>query len=387
MNILYIAQTNPLNISNGSYQRTHHLWNALKRIGNVYTAFLNGPFDHNIDDEENKIKSFVLIPKSWLGRHLWSFFSKLVSPSVFSFQSLTYINKQLPWKNIDFDYVVVRYLRQVSITKAYKIGPCFVDIDDLPSEAFDSISKNKHTKIIGLLLSQYVKMWQVNILKKCQGAWISNPQQKQYVNQYCKCLTLYNIAMLPSENYKIRGKQEFQIMTIGLMSYEPNYKGINNFLENEWMSLHLKYPNLKYAIAGSGLPQEYQKKWKEYPNVYILGYVKNIESLYEQSIAVITPIYSGAGTCIKVQEACLYGRKVFSTEFAVRGINKDIISELKIDCFSTKEDFIKKFTYWYENFSKNDEFINTISKKSKLYFNTLKFENTVKELLHINNKI
>ena len=386
MNILYIVQSNPLNISYGSAQRTNHLWNALKQCGNVYTALIVSPNDNLINDENNNIRSFVLVPKTCIGMHLWSYFARLVSPAIWPFQSISYVKKQLPWKNIHFDYVVVRYLRHVIFSQAWKIGPCYVDIDDLPSESFETITKIHYSKFLGILLSKYVKIWQSRILKNCKGAWIANPQQVPYVKKYCNCMHLSNIAISPSNEYNVTGNQKKQLMTIGLMSYPPNYEGINWFLENVWIDLHKKYPELNYMIAGRGLPQQYNNIWKKYPNVFILGYVEKLEKLYEESLAVVTPILSGSGTCIKVQEACLYGRKVFSTKFAVRGLDRNALSELEIDIFSNKDDFLSMFSDWYDKKSMDNTYTNNISNKAIKYINNNEFENSVKYFFSLDSK-
>ena len=71
-------------------------------------------------------------------------------------------------------------------------------------------------------------------------------------------------------------------------------------------------------------------KWKDIPNVRLLGFVKDLDALYAESLAVVTPIRSGAGTCIKVMEAALHGRHVIATPFAVRGLDVSMLNALRI---------------------------------------------------------
>ena len=70
---------------------------------------------------------------------------------------------------------------------------------------------------------------------------------------------------------------------------------------------------------------------------------------------MVAPIFSGAGTAVKVLEAALHGRKMLATPFAVRGLDVDqrnlfgisIVSNAEqtlaaIDDFATQDENVRR---------------------------------------------
>ena len=55
---------------------------------------------------------------------------------------------------------------------------------------------------------------------------------------------------------------------------------------------------------------------------------------------VLAPIRGGSGTCIKVVEAALHGRRTIATPFAVRGLSKNDIDGLGMSVAETPADFL-----------------------------------------------
>lgn len=76
------------------------------------------------------------------------------------------------------------------------------------------------------------------------------------------------------------GERNRYIFTVGLMSYRPNYEGVDSFLMKIWPQVHSLYPALKYKVVGKGLPDRYAQKWLAIPGVQVLGFVDDIRSVY-----------------------------------------------------------------------------------------------------------
>lgn len=338
MNILYITHCDPRRTDFGSAQRTHLLWKALKQKGVVYTLFAVGPLSPVVDDEVERIKSFVFAPKGWVLIHLYAWLSHWLAPAEWPFR-LSSLKKRLPWNDIKFDKVVVRYLNGVSRSQAWKLGDAFVDIDDLPIESFNTVARKRWPKALGWMGALVVAWWQKNLLKKCRGAWIASPAQVDQIEPYCPCKALPNLAMPVSPSYQINGPQRRQLMTIGLMSYAPNYEGVDWFVDNVWPLVYARCPDLTYAICGGGVSEEHKSRWSAIPGVDVRGFVKDVDLLYQESIGVVAPIMSGAGTCIKVIEAALHGRKIFASPFALRGMSCDDKGRLCISEISEAREF------------------------------------------------
>ena len=156
---------------------------------------------------------------------------------------------------------------------------------------------------------------------------------------------LPNIAREPGSRYCLDGRQEALLLTVGLMSYSPNFQGVDWFVQNIWPTFYAEHPDFTYYVVGRGAPQNLANSWSRVPGVKVLGFVDDIDSLYEKSIAVVSPVLSGAGTCIKVIEAGLRGRKVFATSVAARGI-QDADSVNWLSVFSTAAEFVCVLNQW-----------------------------------------
>lgn len=337
MNILYIAQTDPRRSDFGSAQRTHLLWKALQRLGDVYSVYTIGPYARRAEDETDRIKAVVFAPEGWLLTRIFGCITTWFYPLVWPFRVRS-LKRRLPWQTVKFDKIVVRYQSNVALAQAWKLGPTYVDIDDLPIDAYRLMRAQKQSALFDRLGAAVVVAWQNWILGKCKGSWIADSNQVCKATPFCPCVHLPNLALAPCEKYQIEGLQKQQIMTVGLMSYLPNYSGVDWFVDKVWPRIFRGHPNARYLICGGGVSEFHKTKWSAIPGVEVLGFVQDIDRVYEESLAVVVPIMSGAGTCIKVIEAALHGRKVFATSHALRGYGEDDRVALGQTCCDDPED-------------------------------------------------
>ena len=384
MNILYITHCDPRDTGFGSAQRSHLLWEALKKFGDVYTVYNIGPTANPVNDEAHRIKSVCFAPKGFWAIHIFAFINRKFAPFVWPFRRWQYLRDKIPWKDVAFDIVVARYIGTVALTNAWKFGKVYVDIDDLPSESFNTIRRGRMLPPFGWIGSMLVAWWQKYILKKCSAAWIASADQVDQISRTCPCSGLPNLPMPVSDGYKVNGAQKEQIMTVGLMSYEPNYQGVDWFIDNVWPVVHEKIPDLVYRICGGGVPERLCEKWAARPGVEVAGFVKDIDKVYEESIAVVTPIWSGAGTCIKVPEAALRGRKVFATPFAVRGLSGEMVRNLGIEVSDDAAAMTELVVQWVSAASaRRDSVQREISSVGQAEFSQEVFASAVAKVLGV----
>lgn len=329
MNILYITQIDPRETNRGSAQRTHLIWEALKECGTVYTFIPTSrkTRDESIDGE--RIHKGCLDSPNICAFLLDRTLLRLTGVARWPFRSMAFIEKRIGWGNVKFDFVVTRYLAPIALTSSWKIAPTLVDVDDLPEET-----------CCGRIRKYIVRIWSKILLRKAVGAWIANVSHGNYVGRCCnKVERLDNVALAARSDYRVNGKQLLQLMTVGLMNYRPNYEGVDWFLENIWTYFHKQHPDFTYHVAGGGLPSRYQQAWAKVPGVYVRGYVDDLDSLYESSFAVVAPIFTGSGTCIKSIEAAMRGRVLLATPFALRGLSQEDVVKLSMNAFSSANEF------------------------------------------------
>lgn len=319
MNILFVSGHDPREESFGSPQRTNMLWRALQQIGDVY-AICYYSDDNRLTDRI--VSSRFVSPKGWKGlvnrmfNKFWFLFDKDALKMYPYGYKFTF---DKPFGDIKFDAVVCRYMEPAAMMHLWNIAPLYVDFDDDPIQAFktrDGLRLPKWKRPIALLLLKGI-VWYVK--HKMTAGWIANPEQASITRKH-PLLPLNNIPKYPSTQYNPQAKREQYIFSVGYMGYPPNYKGVDVFIQNIWTQLHQLHPELQYLIVGKGAPKAYEEKWNRTAGVKYLGFVEDLEAIYEKALATVVAVEGGSGTCIKTLESLAHSRMCLSTPFGVRGI-------------------------------------------------------------------
>ena len=320
--ILFISHFPLDDCGYGGVIRSGFMLRALKEIGDVTTVLgtTKGP----------KLKWFMMIP---------FMSSKKLMDGLY--RERDGILKELGLEGEKFDCVVVRLMRSMHTNAAWKIAPCFLDIDDLPSQVAATLHANKPW-LWRMPLVFLLRIWQIRLIRRSTAFWVSNPDQKPLLEKHGLCATLHNIVAPPGKGYDFGRVASERFLTVGGMSYSPNSDGVDWFICNVWPQVLKQHPNAVYNIVGGGVPDKLAEKWGRVCGVRVLGFVKDLSVQYEMASAVIAPIFAGAGTSIKVREAAIHGRKTFATPFAARGLTDEECKSLGVTRCPTVEAFISE---------------------------------------------
>lgn len=168
-------------------------------------------------------------------------------------------------------------------------------------------------------------------------------------------------------------KIERRIVFFGKWKRPDNYDGLQWFFQNIYGHLD---KSIKITIIGKWLPEQFQNEIHKYKNVEYLGFVENPYPMIANSIATISPLFSGAGVKVKVVESLACGTPVIGTEIAFEGLPekfsnmmllaKDVDSYLKaMEVDLPVEERLKmknEFIVDYES-ETIPQFLNKLSKK------------------------
>lgn len=346
MNILYVTHKDPRVKDGGNELRTHLLWRALQKKGIVYTLVFSFSQEDKVLYEG--IDNTICFYNPKVSGHiindvLYRIITKISGLPILPFAS-RYADKKIKdlFQGVQFDIVVGRYLHSLQFYHLWKYAPTYIDIDDHPIQVYETIFQNQLPLIlrpIGRLVNKFQLKY---VQKKISGGWISNAEQEAWCNNHISYLP--NIPIIPNSNYNPRSERNGYLLTIGVMSYSPNYLGVDRFLKEIWPTFHAKFPEIKYLIGGKGAPKSYINKWNAIEGVNYLGYIENLNEIYEKCNSVVVPIYAGGGTCIKTLEAMAYSRLCFSTPFGARGLyNSAFNGESSLIVFRDANDFVDQF--------------------------------------------
>lgn len=316
--ILYLVGTDPRNTSYGGEQRTHFIWEALKKVAEVHTVI---PVAHKRServDESDNIRWVCFERRwtpGWIFNRVWNNFFPRVGLA-FGLRPLSWVLKRVMLRP---DFCVTRYVYTASRFKAWGECPLILDVDDLESEVFDSLNANRRG-YLNHFVRCFIRRYENWVVGKACHVWVTNPVHLPNVSART---VMPNITNWGKVDYSLVLGDPDVLLFVGHGSSMPNYEGVDVFLARYWKDLRKLFPSLQLKITGRGYPDFFQKKWRQYPGVVMLGFVKDLSVLYRDCLCAINPVEVGSGSCIKTIEALSYGRVCVATVSGARGLPND----------------------------------------------------------------
>ena len=112
-------------------------------------------------------------------------------------------------------------------------------------------------------------------------------------------------------------KIENRIVFFGKWKRIDNFEGLKWFFNNVYDRVE---KSIEIDIIGNWLPDDFKERISKMNNVKYLGFVENPYPLIANSIATVSPLFSGAGVKVKVVESIACGTPVIGTEIAFEGL-------------------------------------------------------------------
>ena len=126
-------------------------------------------------------------------------------------------------------------------------------------------------------------------------------------------------AILPKKQFSTT------LLFVGDLRYPPNYLGIEHFVTHVFPKIRQTIPSVRLNLVGRNNGAEWEQRMQQIPGVSVKGYVQDLQKEYENSDVCVVPIYSAAGTNIKVLEAMQANRSCVVSEEATRGFRNIFI--------------------------------------------------------------
>lgn len=112
---------------------------------------------------------------------------------------------------------------------------------------------------------------------------------------------------------KIKDTFNKEIMFLG-SRFAPNEYSIEWFIREVMPHLN----DITLNIVGKGF-EEKREEYEKYPNVKVVGFVKDVSEYYYRHAVIVQPIRYGAGMKVKTAEAMMYGRTILASDEALEG--------------------------------------------------------------------
>jgi glycosyltransferase involved in cell wall biosynthesis len=341
--ILLVSPSPPFPPENGANQRTYFLWKALSEIA---------PVDLIICDDLalNRSVPAASMPASinFVGSFPWQ--SKAYSlcrrfkKSTLSLTLERLLRVALP-RNWDYDVdrhvnrsvsdvldrnqyflAVGRYLKPIVKTGLVGRMRCLLDIDDVDFDIFaqraQDVTRPHWQRLLYSAHSSQIEVAFQKWLPQFNGLWVTKGGDTRYaVTRNAAILPNipYNFPVVPPPLNASRSASPI-ILTVGVLHYLPNRDGIDRFIREGWPKVRAACPTAEYWLAGKNDPA-FARRWQAIPGIKILGFVDDLAAIYHASWFTLCPLWTGAGTNIKVLESLAFGRTSVTTEIGHRGFD------------------------------------------------------------------
>jgi glycosyltransferase involved in cell wall biosynthesis len=113
-------------------------------------------------------------------------------------------------------------------------------------------------------------------------------------------------------------EQRKRLVFVGSMNYHANIDAAVWFTREIWPAIHERFPQWKLTLVGSKPGPPVLALQSE--SVEVTGTVPSVAPYYENALAAIVPLRTGAGTRLKILEAMAAGVPVISSALGAEGL-------------------------------------------------------------------
>ena len=389
LKILYICDQSPFEQNYGSQQRSGLLLDALSIKGQVdLVCFTSEKLPQSIERLNCLIKYFGDLPNkdhNILVKRIYKLVNILLSFSPYSVYGKNKFASNIVHNILrtnEYDYIVIRYIKNAFMCGLLKNKHLIVDIDDLPEQSILSyidINRLSGFKYLEYTFYAYrAKLHTDKYIRRIHHAFCSNIFQCKWQNSsYLPNIPFPHNSRFSAEKERNTKTENFTVMFIGYMVHKPNLHGVQYFLDNIWGNVQATVPNAIFKIVGKGIKPEQKAEWEKYEGVTVLGFIPDIHIEYNRCNVVVVPIYSGAGTNIKILEAMSVKRATVISEFVSKPFKHQFIDGYNIMIAKNDQDFADKIIKLLQD--KNHNF-NIAENGAKLIYENYNFSNFKKSV-------
>ena len=351
--ILLISPSPHFPPENGGNQRTYLLWKALSDIAPVDVILCD-----DISFDSSVTAASIPASLNFLGRFPWRSkghsLYRLFTKSTPNLTVERLMRVVLP-RDWDYDVdrrlsqslsdvlgsdryflAVGRYLKPIVKTGLVGRMPCLLDIDDVDFDIFaqraQDVTRPRWQRLLYSAQASQIKAAFNKWLPHFQGVWVVKAGDTQYEDTRNAAL-LPNIPYyLPVSPLQLNGSRSANpiILTVGALHYLPNRDGVDRFIRVGWRKVRAACPTAEYWLAGKNDPAT-ARRWEAVPGIKVLGFVDDLAAVYNASWFTLCPLWTGAGTNIKVLESLAFGRTCVATVVGHRGFE---------DCLSSGDSLL-----------------------------------------------
>lgn len=245
-----------------------------------------------------------------------------------------------------YDLVAARYLQTAARAGALDNDctvPVLIDIDDRDDQVLARrLEQPANAVLKAFYRRQYREMVALfpRLVKKASHLWFASGEDACDIDGVSTSVLVnipFDLPALPLPPAPAANKT---VLFVGTAQHRPNYEGILHFARAVWPHIVKREPSARLRIVGRGRWDHCASALSAIPNIDLVGEVDDLQAEYARANVVVSPVYSGGGSKIKVVEAFGYNRPVVAAPHSARGFDSQL-SENAILCADKDTDMAK----------------------------------------------
>jgi len=215
----------------------------------------------------------------------------------------------------------------------------FLNLDDIDHVALSRTARNRpkrrsrfqlYSRVPRLILAER------QAIRLARKTFVCSDVDRQYLSNHWRLpnvVTIPNAVAMPRQHALT---EEPILLFMGSYTFGPNIEAAEFLIESVWPQVQKEMPQARLIIAGA-YPDRVRGYDSGKDGVEFPGFVADLEHLYKRSRIICAPIFSGAGTRVKIIEAAAYGKPIIATRIGAEGIDmrdgRDILIRDEVDSF------------------------------------------------------
>lgn len=350
MKILFLTNLYPYPLNSGGSIHSHTILKALSDMGYGIDLFCFKEKSSSITEGIKCISSATFISHKIITANnkfsmiLKCFASMFVLEPfvVFKFRSKKMrkaLKKKLKSSSYDFIYIdhfnLGVYYPMIKKSVASKNTQIILNEHNCEYKIMETnyIQEKNFLKKSFLALEMHkVKRYEIRLIEKVDFITVLTEEDYDDLKQVSKKNFRHEVIPVGIPEHSIKylkkatDERPVKLLFVGTLTWEPNNHGICWFVKNVMPLLKGK---AELIIVGKGPSDELIGLCENNADINVLGFVDDLDEVYNDCDVMIAPIFIGSGQKVKVMEAFSRGCPVISTDFAAKGIphqdGKDII--------------------------------------------------------------
>ena len=316
MNVLVLTPFLPCRGKHGGAAQMFNLWSQVQDLDelNVHLLSHQTELEEGAADEARQTFHNIDIvpvtsPNEWL---LGGYLSQNQHDSKYlSFLTETYINHLNDLlTNTKWDRVIIEMQFMMHFGRIVK------QFVDCPVGLVVHESMGDRYKDAPVMLNDFVE-YQKQFEEYVDFLICFSDEDMMSVSRQGKVVYSLPLCVNVENSYSVQRTQG-EMMFLGSYNHQPNVDAVN-YLLNDILPLVKSSYNLK--ICGAQLTDSMREKWKNYPNVEVVGFVDDAIFSMSQCHVMVAPIISGKGVRTKTVEALSQNTPVITTSLGAEGVD------------------------------------------------------------------